>query len=151
MIQDIIDGQCPQCSHVSEAPEEYAVQTSVTALHIATAVNTKQAVEQNNKHKLYTALPSVFSLKPYMVATAKKHHEILDLIFKKAHLYRHCSIPFITCNKSVASKQLITTEMVTFPEFCVLHDDIASLEMAFKHAGAEQSWITHDLTAAYVL
>ena len=49
MLQNIINGQCP---HVREMPVEYAVKIQcVTALYIAAAVNTKQAVEQSDRQE----------------------------------------------------------------------------------------------------
>lgn len=78
--QNIINGKCP---HTADVSDEYVVDTSVNAVHIAAAVGTLPNHDVINGNtadgRYFLARTDIFHLQPYMVAVFKSNDYILDL------------------------------------------------------------------------
>ena len=158
VVENIVNGKCP---HVDNVPVAYLVETGIYGIHIAAAVGTEEAIE-NNLDDVVNRSGQIFGQHPLSVALLKNNIRSVD-VFHAAMCRRNSSrqfadfSPFITIglfcgSRSTENKHIIKAEYVSAFEICArrrsaLHlksvlnpnfqffilDLISALEIAFQN------------------
>ena len=116
ILPNILRGRC---THTDDVDERYIRGTSVSAIHIATALDNRQAVETYLDN--YTTLKSgIFRLHPYSIALLKENIRIVNMFVSKAYSIGRFDNSFVNlyhCRRINIGQFQIRSYSI--PEFCV--------------------------------
>ena len=121
VLQNIINGKCP---HVDKVDQKCIRETSISAIHIATFVGNKQAIDDYFND--YKAVPGkIFRMSPYRLAIVKENISVIDLFHNAIGnriLMNLEVIPvwnLLYAQRNIEEKQNISFECLSAPELCV--------------------------------
>ena len=129
----IENGECP---HVQTAPQDLVRETNVSAIHIAAAVGSTEAVKHHVSH-FRIVKSGIFRLEPYVIAAMKGSYQCVGLYFDGFPENFSISCGFYMLNAS-RSKQdqdegpLIKVKRLSFLEFCVEKRDLRLLNSILR-------------------
>lgn len=113
-LKNIANGKCP---HVDKVDRNFVKETAISALHIAAAVGTEQAIIDCK-----TTMPtysSIFNLDPFQLAVLKESIEIVSL-FKHLENYRgNISRDIIFSHRSTLPKATLKVAVVSTTVFSI--------------------------------
>ena len=118
-LDNILKGKC---SHVDKVDEKYTRRTSISAIHIAAAVGTEQAVIAHNKSDLYLS-SGIFRLSPYMIVILEERTNIVHLLQPPREVFYHDDNVYkeilYSHRSQTDARQYLEIESISLPVCCV--------------------------------
>lgn len=113
-LKNIANGKCP---HVDKVDRSFVKETSISALHIAAAVGTEQAIiDSKNRIPIYSGL---FNLDPFQLAVLKQNIKIVSLYKQLDNYRRNIFRDIIFSHKSVVPKASLKVNVVSTTVFSI--------------------------------
>ena len=117
ILESILKGKCP---HIDNVDQNYIRETSISAIHIAAALGTEQAI--NDHIEIFPHLTGgVFCLTPFQLAILRQKVRVVQRMLSRgvtSCLRLHVKDKIIYCHKANESTSNIVKELVSPPVFC---------------------------------